>query len=971
VDASPPAFRLYTLGGPDLVGADGESVRAVLAQPKRLALLVYLVVAGLRAPVRRDRVLAMFWPEYDESRARAALNRALHYLRGALGEEAVVSVGAEALRVDPRRVWCDASALDVVEPGRGDEEVVTLYRAPFLDAFHLSDCPDFEQWGDGERASLARTFAAAALRHGQALIRDGRAGDAATLVARAARQAPHDEVVGRALVEALDLAGDRAGAAEAHASLVRRVREELGVEPSADTLAVGESLRRQERVEATPADHRATAPNLAPAAAASSSPLGADEPDASQAAGQRRWGRRAGALLILAAGAVALARAPWPTARGDDRVYAVFPFSYQGDSAYASLGIGVADLISTTLRASSWARGVDPRVVAAADIAPLAGTRPRDINAAVRRLKAGRFIVGNVAVSQGFVRLSAELHAPGRRWRAIDQASVSGALAELPDLTDRLTTLLLVSDTPPGGRLARAAAVTTSSAEALVAFADGERALREGVINAYDSPRLPAAVDAFERAAAADSTFALAHYRLGRTYVLAGEFVRAREQLAIAERLSSALPETYRLLIRAERTFLAGDARRSAQQYRAALRLSPDEIEGWVGLGMLLHWAHGWMGWSDSASFGAFREAMRLDPGWRQDLIHMAEQAAVLGDADVVDSITTHVYGDLPMHWHVLAARMRDDSVALNREMHALRTSNTPYDWLAAALAVAAYTHDLRLARRLTDSVPPVEPYETLLRWADAPLAYNAGRPSDGDRAAASMGWEGAKQHRVLMALLAVPTPPTPLLDLRRAVDAPAVPAPGAFGTRLREPDSGVPVIRDYLRGLLALTAGDTAAAEVIGLRLRAARDSGVVGALSRDLGLTLLADLRGRAGRTGEALALLDWVAPVVPFEVSHSAFYARLPARLLRGELLAAAGRCGEALPWLQGIGDQIDMVWEAAFRPRAYLAAADCLARLGRRAEARRAYESVTRMYRDAEPELQASRDSAARMALQNMR
>jgi hypothetical protein len=60
-----------------------------------------------------------------------------------------------------------------------------------------------------------------------------------------------------------------------------------------------------------------------------------------------------------------------------------------------------------------------------------------------------------------------------------------------------------------GSGRTRVAAITTSSVEALKAYIEGERAFRTG---SY----LPA-VDAFQRAVAADPEFALAYYRLSMT----------------------------------------------------------------------------------------------------------------------------------------------------------------------------------------------------------------------------------------------------------------------------------------------------------------------------------------------------------------------------------------------------------------------------------------------------------------------
>ena len=65
---------------------EGTEAEDVLHQPKRLALLVYLAMAEPRGFHRRDSLLALFWPELPEKRARNALNKTLHFLRSHLGD---------------------------------------------------------------------------------------------------------------------------------------------------------------------------------------------------------------------------------------------------------------------------------------------------------------------------------------------------------------------------------------------------------------------------------------------------------------------------------------------------------------------------------------------------------------------------------------------------------------------------------------------------------------------------------------------------------------------------------------------------------------------------------------------------------------------------------------------------------------------------------------------------------------------
>src|SRR5207249_10342134 len=86
-------IRLRTLGAVDLKDSEGCELRPLLNQPKRLALLAYLALAGSSGLRRRDTVVALLWAALDEEHARGSLREALRFLRRALGEGVIVSRG--------------------------------------------------------------------------------------------------------------------------------------------------------------------------------------------------------------------------------------------------------------------------------------------------------------------------------------------------------------------------------------------------------------------------------------------------------------------------------------------------------------------------------------------------------------------------------------------------------------------------------------------------------------------------------------------------------------------------------------------------------------------------------------------------------------------------------------------------------------------------------------------------------------
>src|SRR5713101_7599654 len=103
-------IELRMLGRLSLTSADGRDVRALLGQPRRLALLAYLAAARPQGFHRRDSLLALFSPELDQEHARAALRQALQVLRANLGAETVASRGDEEIGLDFAHISCDVAA---------------------------------------------------------------------------------------------------------------------------------------------------------------------------------------------------------------------------------------------------------------------------------------------------------------------------------------------------------------------------------------------------------------------------------------------------------------------------------------------------------------------------------------------------------------------------------------------------------------------------------------------------------------------------------------------------------------------------------------------------------------------------------------------------------------------------------------------------------------------------------------------
>lgn len=232
-------FRL--LGAVEVRGSRADGAPADLSQPKRLALLMYLALAEPVGLHSRDRLLATFWPDADDASARHSLRNALHALRQALGDEAIVTRGESWVGLERTAIRCDVLELRAhLAAGRVDD-AIALWAGDLAPGFHLAGAPDFDRWLEEQRRGIERALRAAAWNRARELEGAGAAELAA--VERAARLDPGSEPGVRRLMQLLAEAGDRGGALQAYDEFAEWLAHEIDVEPAAETRALAERLR--------------------------------------------------------------------------------------------------------------------------------------------------------------------------------------------------------------------------------------------------------------------------------------------------------------------------------------------------------------------------------------------------------------------------------------------------------------------------------------------------------------------------------------------------------------------------------------------------------------------------------------------------------------------------------------------------------------------------------------------------------
>ncbi|MHB8838476.1 MAG: AfsR/SARP family transcriptional regulator [Gemmatimonadaceae bacterium] len=246
--AGPKLATVVTLGRLGFVGPKGADAARLLSQPKRVALLLYVLMSQRGGSLSRDQIIGTFWPESDSTRARNALRQSLSFLRGCLGDAALVSIGSHGVAV-AESVACDAVQFEALLDARRTEEALEIYRGELLPGFHSGGSIAFNEWLDGRRRHLGQRAAKAAWDLSAECEAQGEMPGAAFWGKRALALSPFSESEVLRLLRLLVRVGDLAGALRAFHGLQHELETEFGSQPSAETARLAADIRRRVELE--------------------------------------------------------------------------------------------------------------------------------------------------------------------------------------------------------------------------------------------------------------------------------------------------------------------------------------------------------------------------------------------------------------------------------------------------------------------------------------------------------------------------------------------------------------------------------------------------------------------------------------------------------------------------------------------------------------------------------------------------
>jgi tetratricopeptide (TPR) repeat protein len=311
---------------------------------------------------------------------------------------------------------------------------------------------------------------------------------------------------------------------------------------------------------------------------------------------------------------------------------AVLPFSVSGPDA-EFWREGMANTLATNLNGLAGLRTVSSRTVLSRWDAMVGEGDAPDLAAALdvaRQAGATYALIGDLVVAGERTQASADLYdvETGQQLgQARSVGSVEGDSAFA--LIDRFTVEIVgVSPTPDDAAVSNVdlARLTTTSVEALKAYLEGE--------SFYRRSDFVAAIEAYQRAVAIDSTFAMAHYRLSKAYGWERGNGGVDGHWLAAERMADRLPRREKMLVDANVAFLRGRVYETLDILTEAVRLYPDDMEAWYVLGdTYYHLGYQALEDAPAQTERAFGRALELDPTVGPTHIHLIENAFALGDS--------------------------------------------------------------------------------------------------------------------------------------------------------------------------------------------------------------------------------------------------------------------------------------------------------------------------------------------------
>lgn len=237
-------IQVRILGSLTLQKEDELFADSFLAGSKRVALFTYMLLAMPRGYHRRDKLTALFWPEFSQKNARNALSNMLYQIRSSLGKDLVLNRGTEEISLKREKIWCDALAFEEFLNNENPTRALDLYRDDLLTGFHVPDVSNnFTDWLESERDRLRQMAFDASWSLAENAEKSGKPDIAQTWGKKAVGYMDFSEDACIQLLKLLERTGHRAEALRVYREFVGQLKKKWELEPSDDIVKLFEKIK--------------------------------------------------------------------------------------------------------------------------------------------------------------------------------------------------------------------------------------------------------------------------------------------------------------------------------------------------------------------------------------------------------------------------------------------------------------------------------------------------------------------------------------------------------------------------------------------------------------------------------------------------------------------------------------------------------------------------------------------------------
>lgn len=248
--AWPWPIRVMTLGRFQIeLGGERLAFAGKVAK-KPLELLQFIIASG-GTDVSAATVMFALWRELEGDKARSAFNVALHRLRKLLGNDDAVVLELGRVSLNPKLVWVDCLAFELLVDGAGAAPAATLTPAAALGAQravamyggHFLHETEDEPWQMVCRSRLASKFKRTVTLLARVGVAGGDTRAVRSLLERALELDPLAEDIARELMRLLSDAGEQAAALNVFEHCRAAIAQGLNAQPASATLALVQRIR--------------------------------------------------------------------------------------------------------------------------------------------------------------------------------------------------------------------------------------------------------------------------------------------------------------------------------------------------------------------------------------------------------------------------------------------------------------------------------------------------------------------------------------------------------------------------------------------------------------------------------------------------------------------------------------------------------------------------------------------------------